>query len=164
MTSAALAPDPATRRLPSKPPRRGRAAAGLAAVLVLAAGAAVAVTSLGGSDEPEPAAPPTLFTSASHEVTYEVTGAGPVEEIVYVVGAGNKLKTVANPTMPFKVTVQLDVGHAGGTALINAANTGLDRLTCAVFVDGKPAYQITGQKQTDVSCSATLAPGTAPAE
>jgi hypothetical protein len=153
-TPTAVAPTPR----PPAPGRRGRRpAAVLAAVAVLAAaGVAVAMARGGDSDaEPEPA-PPALFAPTSYVVTYEVTGDSTVEEIQMVIGAGNKLEKVDEPKLPFSREVRIDVGSAGGTALINASNTGTGKLACTVKVDGQPAFQAAGQNQTDVSCSATL--------
>lgn len=143
--------------------RRGQALAGLGATVLVAA-AVTAFAVRGGSPD---AAPPAaeeksaVFTTSTRTVTYEVTGEGPLEEISYVVGAGNKTETVAAPKLPWRKEVTLDVGHAGGTALVNAANAGVGKLTCGVLVDGERVYQVTGQAETDVSCSAELLATTA---
>lgn len=156
--------DPSAGPAPKPGRARGRALAGLGAVVVLAAAAAGAVAmrdTPDGGTSPEGKAP--LFTSSTRVVTYEVAGEGPVEEITYVVGAGNRLETVTNPELPWSSEVTVEVGHAGGNALVNAANAGAGKLSCGVEVGGAPVYQVTGQAETDVSCSAELPAATAPA-
>ena len=150
---------------PAGPPARrpGRALAVLAVLAALAAGGVV-VAMRGGSDDPAPAPKAPLFTTSTREVVYEVSGDSPVDEIEYVVGAGNKLEIVKHPTLPWSKEVTLPVGRTGGTALVNAANAGPGKLACVVKVDGQDAYQVAGQKETDVSCSTGLAPATVPAE
>ena len=147
----------------SRPTGPGRGRAALGALVLVAAATAGTLAMRGGSDGSPPAAEETapLFTTGERTVTYEVGGEGPVEEIAYVVGAGNRTLTVADPELPWRKEVRLDVGLAGGTALVTAANAGVDKLTCGVLVEGERVYQVTGQSETDVSCSAELPAATA---
>ena len=90
------------------PSRRAPAVAGLAAATVAAA-VAVTLAARGGSP------PPAVFTPSTRTVTYEVAGPGPVAEIAYVVGAGNRTARVTDPKLPWREQVTLDVGYAGGS-------------------------------------------------
>jgi hypothetical protein len=146
----------------ASPLRRTQALTGLALTVLVAAAAGVLAVRGGSSEEaPAGSAAPPVVTATTRTVVYEVAGEGPVEEIAYVVGAGNKLATVEAPKLPWRKEVTLDVGHVGGNALVSAANAGSGKLTCGVLVDGERVYQVTGQSETDVSCSAELAAATA---
>lgn len=154
MINAPSAPADTNSGSAARTPKRALA---IGAVLVLIAAGATTAVLMGGGDGEEQTP---VFVPSTRQVTYEVTGPGTAEYLQYVVGAGNKIKEVTAPKLPWTITVPLDVGHSGGSIQVTAANAGVAPLNCVIKVDGKLAFRATGLEETDVACSSTLAPTT----
>jgi hypothetical protein len=135
--------------------------------VALVAAAATAVVLMGGEngekEDGQKVDENPVFVARTHQIEYEVTAATPgaaAETIDYIVGANNKIKTVEAPSLPFRISLPLEVGPGGGIAQITAANGGAAALSCVVKVDGKVAYAVTAPNETDVGCSTEIAPAT----
>jgi hypothetical protein len=129
-----------------------------AAAVVLAVGVAV-VTLSGGDDKPK--FPVVKMTPTTHEVVYEVNGTGTAPVIAWIVGQNNAEQTALNQPMPWRTTVELPVGPAGGFANVEVRSpgTGAGSLGCRIFVDGVLANEkVATDGLTSVSCSARIAP------
>lgn len=100
-----------------------------------------------------------LLSATEHTVTYEMSGIGIVPDLSYVVGEQNKTVDLAKVTVPWKETIMLPVGPAGGFAQISVTSpeTGEGSLGCRIFLDGVLANQ---QTSTDgyagVVCSVPI--------
>ncbi|MBA3742641.1 MmpS family transport accessory protein [Sporichthya sp.] len=140
-----------------KPVRRRTWIAG-AVVAALAVGV-TAVLFSGGDYKPE--FPVVKMTPTNHEVIYEVNGTGIAPVISFIVGENNLEQTALRQPMPWRTTIQLPVGPAGGFANVEVRSpgTGAGSLACRVFVDGVlVAEKASTDGLTSVSCAARIAP------
>lgn len=156
MTETLQPPTPAkkSRQLLRQP----RSLAGLA-VMVLAVVGVVAFFSRGGDDGPR--YPVVKMTPVDHEVIYEVNGTGSIPVLSWIVGADNKEVTAQNVPLPWKQTVTIPVGPAGGHANVEVipAQTGTGSTSCTMFVDGVQVDQKTSSDGfAGVACSAVIPP------
>ena len=140
------------------PPRRRLWVAG-AAVLAIGLAGATAMALTGGGEKSEH--PVVSLDPVAHEVIYEVSGTGAAPVITWITGEGNASEQAVNVPLPWKTTVSLPVGPAGGFANVEVRNagTGAGSLGCRVFVDG---VQVAQQTSTDgfagVACAHRIPP------
>ena len=129
-----LAPSPRHRDRAPNRRRRPAIAAGLALVVLGCAGLAVALAS-----DDETGNPLVRTGIVKHQVTYEVPGTGRVPVITYVVGPGNRSRTITDVKLPWSRSVSLPVGPGGGFAQLEVKSpaTGLSAVQCRVLVDGE---------------------------
>jgi hypothetical protein len=135
--------------------RRTWSAAGVAVVAL----AATAFVLSRGDDDPR--YPVVELTPTDHEVIYEVSGAGFSPALTWIVGADNAEQTALNVPLPWKQTVSIPVGPAGGHANIEVRSpeTGAGSLACTMFVDGvQVAQQVSTDGFAGVACSALIPP------
>ena len=154
MVDTSTAP-PAERT--SSPRRRTAWVAGIVAVVLL--GATAFALSTRGDDGPK--YPVVELAPTNHEVIYEVNGAGIAPVVAWTSGPDNKEQTALDVPLPFKKTLTIPVGPAGGHAGIEArsAQTGAGSLACTMFVDGvQVAQQVSTDGFTGVACSAVIPP------
>lgn len=130
-----------------------------AVVLALGLGGVAATALAGDGDE---AAPPVVrLDPVNHEVIYEVSGTGAAPVITWITGAGNASEQALEVPLPWKTTVSLPVGPAGGYANVEVRSpqSGVGSLGCRVFVDG---VQVAQQTSTDgfagVACAHRIPP------
>jgi hypothetical protein len=131
--------------------------AGALALAVLAAVAAVVLTRGGGG----PRYPVVDLAPTDHEVLYEINGTGVLPALTWIVGDDNQEQTALNVPLPFRQTVTIPVGPAGGHANIEARSpgTGAGSLSCTMFVDGvQVAQQVSTDGFAGVACSALIPP------
>lgn len=139
------------------PPRRRLWVAG-AAVLAIGLGGATAMALTGGDD---PEHPVVGLDPVVHEVIYEVSGTGAAPVITWITGERNTSEHALSVPLPWRSTVSLPVGPAGGFANVEVRNaeTGAGSLGCRVFVDG---VQVAQQTSTDgfagVACAHRIPP------
>ncbi len=141
-----------------RPVRRRTWIAGAAAVVLAGGGTGIA---LSGGDEEKAQFPVVRLTPTNHEVRYEVNGTGTAPVIAFIVGENNAEQTALSQPMPWRTTVQLPVGPAGGFANVEVRSpgTGAGSLACRIFVDGVlVAEKASTDGLTSVSCSARIAP------
>jgi hypothetical protein len=113
----------------------GRAGVAIAAVLLLACGGLVGYGLLGTEEEPAAGALPTA------EVTYEVTGEGPVE-ISYLARSEAGTATVEKGvTLPWKKTVHVPLGKGPTVAVVLGEKGG--RAVCTLSLRGKHVQRAT---------------------
>ncbi len=125
-------------------------------VLIVIGAVAVVVPKVLGDDDSSDGI---VFSSTTRQVTYEVLGSGRSDQIVYTSGANNAEKTVEGVKLPWKITLDLPVGVAGGTANVIARNpeTGGD-VTCRISVAGKVLSEVSATDgYVDPSCSVPMA-------
>ncbi|HUR72656.1 MAG TPA: MmpS family transport accessory protein [Sporichthya sp.] len=145
---------PASRRA-RKPVRRRTWIAG-AAALLLVIGGSVLLLSRGDDGERFPVVE---LTPVNHEIRYEVSGTGAAPAITWIVGDRNAEQTALNVPLPWRTTVQLPVGPAGGQANVEVRSpgTGAGSLGCRMFVDGVLVQQQTSTDGfTGVACAAQI--------
>lgn len=131
-----------------------RVAIFLLPVLIVAGAVAVIVPKVlddGGDKSP-------VFSSTTREVTYEVLGTGVADEITYTYGEANASKTITKVQLPWKKTVVIPVGVAGGTANVYAGNPRNDTtITCRIAVAGRVMKQVSATDgYVDPACSVQL--------
>lgn len=130
-----------------------------AAAVALAVGVVSVALSRGGDDAPK--FPVVKMTPTNHEVIYEVNGTGSAPVIAFIVGQNNAEETALNQPMPWRTTVQLPVGPAGGFANVEVRSpgTGAGSLACRIFIDGVLVAEKTSTDGfTSLSCSKQIAP------
>lgn len=148
---------PPVPRAPGPSRRKALLSGGIAAALVVAAVTAFAVSR--GNDGSK--YPVVKMTPTDHEVIYEINGTGSSPAVTWIVGADNKETTAVNVPLPWKQTVTIPVGPAGGHANIEARSpeTGAGSLGCTMFVDGvQVAQQVSTDGFAGVACSALIPP------
>ncbi|MGQ0467840.1 MAG: MmpS family transport accessory protein [Sporichthyaceae bacterium] len=101
-----------------------------------------------------------VFSSTTREVTYEIVGTGVAEQITFTSGEANATKTITNVTMPWKQTVVIPVGVAGGTANVIASNPRNDTtITCRISIGGRAVKEVNATDgYVDPGCSVQLQP------
>lgn len=113
----------------------GRAGVAIAAVLLLACGGLVGYGVLNTEDEPRSP------TTPAAEVTYEVTGEGPVE-ISYLTRSEDGAATVVRDVeLPWKKTVQVPLGKAPTVAIVLGEKDG--QAACTLAIRGKHVQRAT---------------------
>jgi len=113
----------------------GRAGAAIAAVLLLACGGLVGYGVLNTEDGPKSP------TTPAAEVTYEVTGEGPVE-ISYLARSEDGAATVVRDVeLPWKKTVQVPLGKAPTVAIVLGEKGG--QAACTLAIRGKHVQRAT---------------------
>jgi hypothetical protein len=114
----------------------GRAGVVIAAVLLLACGGLVSYGVLNTEDSPKPSP-----ATPAAEVTYEVTGAGPVE-ISYLARSEDGAATVVRGAeLPWKKTVRVPLGEAPAVAVVLGEKGG--RAACTLAIRGKHVQRAT---------------------
>jgi hypothetical protein len=114
----------------------GRAGVAIAAVLLLACGGLVGYGVLNNAeDRPEPPTTPTA------EVTYEVTGEGPVEISYLARGEDGAATVVRDAELPWKETVQVPLGKAPTVAVVLGEKGG--QAACTLAIRGKHVQRAT---------------------
>ena len=147
---------PLAEKVRSAPRRRTAWIAG-GTVAALAVGLTFALSR--GDDGPK--YPVVELAPTNHEVIYEVNGAGIAPALSWIVGMDNKEQTALDVPLPFKQTVTIPVGPAGGHAGIEArsSQSGAGSLACTMFVDGvQVSQQVSTDGFTSVACSAVIPP------
>jgi hypothetical protein len=120
---------------PKKGADGGRAGVVIAAVLLLACGGLVGYGILDTEEKPKPRAVPTA------EVTYEVTGEGPVE-ISYLARSESGTATVARGVeLPWRKTVRVPLGKQPTIAIVLGEKGG--RAACTLAIRGKHVQRAT---------------------
>jgi len=152
--------DTMTRRPVQRTPGARRRTAWLVGAVAAVVAVAVTAVVLSRGDD-GPAYPVVQLAPTDHEVIYEVTGAGTAPVVTYIVGEDNKEKSVLNVQLPFRQTVTIPVGPAGGHANIEVRNpgTGAGSLACTMFLDGvQVAQQVSTDGFAGVACSVLIPP------
>lgn len=137
-----------------KTARIPRAATYLLPVLVVVGAVAVIVPKV--LDDGEESSP--VFSSTTREVVYEVVGTGVADEITYTHADSNATKTLSKVKLPWKQTVVIPVGVAGGTANVIARNPQNDTtITCRISVGGRVVKEVSATDgYVDPGCSVQL--------
>ncbi|UYQ63981.1 hypothetical protein [Streptomyces peucetius] len=121
---------------PEKGTGGGRAGVAIAAVLLLACGGLVGYGVLNTEDEPKAA--PTVPTA---EVTYEVTGEGPVEISYLARSEDGSATVVRGAELPWKKTVQVPLGKAPTVAIVLGEKGG--QAACTLAIRGQHVQRAT---------------------
>lgn len=123
---------------------------------VLVVGGAVAVIVPKVLDDDGDKGP--VFSSTTREVTYEILGSGVTEQITYTSGESNATTILENVTLPWKKTVVIPVGVAGGAANVSAANPVNDTtITCRISMAGRAVNEVKATDgYVDPACSVRL--------
>lgn len=103
---------------------------------------------------------PAELPTSSHEVIYEVTGAGKSPEIKYIVDGVAQTEEVEGTQLQWRKELTLEVGPGNGIVQIMASNSGKAKeISCSIKVDGDIAHRAkaTGEFSA-VACSSVIRP------
>lgn len=142
------------------PPATRRRVGALAALAVVAAVVATAGFALSRGDD-KPAYPVVRMTPTDHEVLYEVSGSGASPAVTFITGADNREQTLLDVPLPWRQTVTIPVGPAGGHANVEVRSpgTGAGSVACTMFLDGvQVAQNVSTDGFAGVACSALIPP------
>jgi hypothetical protein len=114
----------------------GRAGVMIAAVLLLACGGLVGYGVLNTEDGPKPSP-----ATPAAEVTYEVTGEGPVEISYLGRDEDGAATVVRDAELPWKETVQVPLGEAPTVAVVLGEKGG--QAACTLAIRGKHVQRAT---------------------
>lgn len=126
----------------------------------IAAGLVVVIAVPGGESTDLGTRIPAELPTSSHQVVYEVTGAGKSPEIKYIVDGVAQTEVVEGAELPWRKELTLEVGPGNGIVQIMASNSGKAKeISCSIEVDGDVAHRAkaTGEFSA-VACSSVIRP------